>query len=249
MKDKAVVVTSGGLDSTVLAHLYAEQYAEVHLLSFNYGQRHRKELKFAEAAADRLDCFWNEVNLRGITQLLEGSSLTDDVDVPEGHYAEDTMKQTVVPNRNMIMLSVAVATAVSREAQVVAAGMHAGDHFVYPDCRPKFGKALNDAAVAGNEGFAAPGFHIEFPFIHMSKAEIVSVGARLKVPFEETWSCYKGGTKHCGRCGTCVERAEAFHLAGVPDPTQYVDSEYWKDATGRRKYFIFEGERYAVEVK
>ena len=228
-RDRAVVITSGGLDSTILAHLIAQDYHEVHLLSFDYGQRHKKELTFASKTADRLDCDWTKVNLRGVTELLTGSSLTDSsVTVPDGHYAEDTMKTTVVPNRNMMMLSVAIACAVAENAKVVVAGMHAGDHFIYPDCRPEFAKLLNDAAQSGNEGFAALGFHLEFPFIHQGKDEIVKVGDRLGVPFAETWSCYKGGRKHCGTCGTCVERQEAFYLAGVEDPTEYVNSEFWK---------------------
>lgn len=227
--DKAVIITSGGLDSTILCYLYDNLYQEIHLLSFDYGQRHKKELKFAEKTASDLDCDWSLIDLSSITEHLKGSSLTDKaIKVPDGHYAQDTMKATVVPNRNMMMLSVACSIAIAERAKVVAAGMHAGDHFIYPDCRPEFAKTLNDAAQLGNSGFGAEGFHLEFPFIHQGKDEIVKVGERLEVPFEKTWSCYKGGSVHCGRCGTCVERQEAFYLAEVDDPTEYADSRFWK---------------------
>jgi 7-cyano-7-deazaguanine synthase len=210
-------------------------YQELHLMGFDYGQKHKKELEYAEATASRLDTYWNLVDLGSITGLISGSVLTSNKQaVPEGHYAEENMKLTVVPNRNMIMLSVAIAHAVDIGAKVVLAGMHAGDHPVYPDCRPEFIKELNDAAVVGNEGFAAPGFNLLAPFVNISKADIVGLGATLGVPFAETWSCYKGGARHCGRCGTCVERAEAFSIAGVEDPTDYADSEYWKLVTGRK---------------
>lgn len=231
MKDRAVVITSGGLDSTVLCYYASSLYDDLFLLSFNYGQRHKKELNFAKKTAEALNTNFDLVDLKAINGLLAGSALTDDVDVPEGHYAEDNMKLTVVPNRNMIMLSVAIAHAITQEAKVVLAGMHAGDHFVYPDCRAEFIKELNDAAVSGNQGFGVDGFGVVAPFVNSTKSDIVALGDRLGVPFVDTWSCYVGGSMHCGRCGTCVERAEAFHDAGVVDPTRYEDPDYWRLVT------------------
>lgn len=228
----AVLITSGGLDSTVLAYAYKAKGFEVTMVGFDYGQRHKRELVSMQAVADALDVERHIVDLTGVTAFLGGSALTDDVEVPDGHYAETSMRQTVVPNRNMMMLGVAGALAVAEGADVLATGVHAGDHFIYPDCRPAFIGAMSTALSLGNEGFAAEDFHLEAPFIQMTKAGIVALGAELEVPFETTWSCYKGGTTHCGRCGTCVERIEAFTLAGVADPTQYADKDFAKEVTG-----------------
>jgi 7-cyano-7-deazaguanine synthase len=237
--DKVVAIYSGGMDSSALAYMLADTVGELHLVSFDYGQRHRKELKSAAKLASLLAerptgayVRHDIVNLKSITSLLEGSALTDaTVDVPDGHYEWDTARKTVVPNRNMMMLSIATAVAVARGCNAVYTGVHAGDHFVYPDCRPGFVAACNLAAVAANDSFAVPGFHIEAPFLHMEKSEIAKVGQRYGVPWHETWSCYKGTPKHCGRCPTCVERQEAFYVAGVTDPTPYQDADYWKTVT------------------
>ena len=219
---KAVLIVSGGMDSVTLAHRYHHLGYELVLLSFNYGQRHVKELESAKACAERLGAEHHLVDLSNITQLLPGSSLTDhQVEVPEGHYAAESMKATVVPNRNAIMLSVAWAHAVAIGADLVAFGAHGGDHFIYPDCRPVFFDALDKAFQVGNEGFGNPLLHLAAPYINASKADIAAEGATLGVPYELTWSCYKGGEVHCGKCGTCVERKEAFQLAGVNDPTEY----------------------------
>lgn len=224
---KIVAVVSGGMDSTILAHQLAEEGHDLHLLSVDYGQRHKKELTYAEASADRLGVPWRLADLTGITSLLAGSSLTsDDVDVPAGHYAEDTMKATVVPNRNAIMLNIAAGYAVSIGARHVATGVHAGDHFIYPDCRPGFIDALNTMLTEATEGFAAPGFSVLAPFVNISKTDIAAIGGSLGVPFEETWSCYRGDDIHCGTCGTCVERIEAIRDAGISDPTEYADTTF-----------------------
>jgi 7-cyano-7-deazaguanine synthase len=155
--------------------------------------------------------------------------LTDhDRDVPDGHYAEETMKATVVPNRNMIMLSIAVGYAVTVEAgNGVWTGVHSGDHFIYPDCRPQFIQRVNETAKVANEGFMQwlPEA-ITAPFLGSTKADICGLGAELGVDFRKTWSCYKGGVIHCGRCGTCVERKEAFRLSEVIDPTEYEDPDF-----------------------
>jgi 7-cyano-7-deazaguanine synthase len=217
-----VATVSGGLDSVTLAHTLAADGHDLVCLSFDYGQRHAKEVDFARACADRLGADHHVVDLRSVGALLAGSALTDpDVDVPEGHYTDASMAVTVVPNRNAIMLSVAVGVATARGASAVAAAVHAGDHTIYPDCRPAFIEAAEHEARVANEGFIADGFRILAPFVEISKADIVRRGAALGVPFAETWSCYIGGERHCGRCGTCVERREAFDLAGVDDPTVY----------------------------
>lgn len=219
---KIVAIVSGGMDSVTAAYHLANQGHQLVALSVNYGQRHARELECAALAAERLGAPHHVVDLRTVTQLLTGSALTDpSVPVPDGHYEDDTMRQTVVPNRNAMMLDVAVAAAVAMGAEAVATGVHAGDHAVYPDCRPEFIEAFQAMARIANEGFAVPRFAVLAPFLSNSKAEIAALGHQLGVPWADTWSCYKGGRVHCGTCGTCVERREAFVLAKVPDPTSY----------------------------
>lgn len=230
----AVVVISGGMDSVTLAY-WVNQYLSdnVHGISFNYGQRHKKELDYAARLAHPTVGLLKShtiVDLSNIQELVSASSLTNpDIDVPDGHYAEETMKQTVVPNRNMIMLSIAVGFAVTLQARGgVWTGVHGGDHFIYPDCRPGFIGAANQAGIKGNEGFIdwTVGA-INAPFLGMGKHDIAKMGVEeLNVPYENTWSCYKGGDIHCGRCGTCVERKEAFRLAECADPTEYEDETF-----------------------
>lgn len=218
---KAIAIVSGGLDSVTLAYLLKSQGHDLTLLSFDYGQRHKKELDYAKLCAEDLGAKHSIIDLSSITHLLSGSSLTDDIPVPDGHYAAASMASTVVPNRNAIMLSIAWAAAVSSGAEIVATGVHAGDHFVYPDCRPEFINAFDTMGKLATDGYATNGLHLYAPFVNMNKADIVSLGASLFVPYYNTWSCYKGSAAHCGKCGTCVERKEAFQLAGVIDPTIY----------------------------
>ncbi|WP_323185021.1 7-cyano-7-deazaguanine synthase QueC [Kitasatospora purpeofusca] len=218
----AVVIASGGLDSTTVAYWLAASGSRLTLLSFDYGQRHRKELDFARRSADRLGARHEIVDLSGLGRLLSGSALTDPaIAVPDGHYTAESMRSTVVPNRNAIMLSVAVAAAVAAEADAVAFGAHAGDHAVYPDCRTEFLDLFAETARVGNEGLIPEDFRLLAPFIDRTKADIVAVGRQVGVPFADTWSCYRGGELHCGTCGTCTERIEAFVLAQVEDPTEY----------------------------
>jgi 7-cyano-7-deazaguanine synthase len=226
---KTLVVCSGGLDSVTLAEKVAAEQQLIGLISFDYGQRHKKELDFAARAAARLGVPHDVIDISGIGRHLTGSALTDDLDVPDGHYAEETMKVTVVPNRNAIMLAIAFGLAAARQAEAVAVAVHGGDHFIYPDCRPGFIDSFQVMQDHALEGYADVVLHA--PFVKISKADIVREGARLGVAFGKTWSCYKGGERHCGRCGTCVERREAFFLAGVEDPTPYEDPEFWKAAT------------------
>ncbi|MDV4169848.1 7-cyano-7-deazaguanine synthase QueC [Rhodovulum sp. FJ3] len=227
---KTVVVCSGGLDSVTLAHVVADTRDLTRLVSFDYGQRHAKELEFAARAATRLGVPHDVIDMRGIGAVLTGSALTqDDVDVPDGHYAEETMRITVVPNRNAIMLTVAYGIAAAHGDNAVATAVHGGDHFIYPDCRPEFTRAFEVMQNHALDGYA--NVSLFTPFVDIPKADIVTIGARHNVPFGETWSCYKGGENHCGRCGTCVERREAFAIAGVDDPTTYDDPDYWQTVT------------------
>lgn len=230
---KTVVICSGGLDSVSLAHIIADTHQLTRLVSFDYGQRHRKELDFAASAADRLGVPHHLIDMRGIGSALTGSALTDDIDVPDGHYAEETMRITVVPNRNAIMLAVGFGVAAANGDDAVATAVHGGDHFIYPDCRPAFTRAFDAMQQTALDGYANVRLHA--PFVERSKADIVREGADHNTPFAETWSCYKGGTVHCGRCGTCVERREAFHLANVPDPTVYADADFWVKAIAERE--------------
>lgn len=226
---KTIVVCSGGLDSVSLAHKVAAEHQLIGLVSFDYGQRHRKEVEFAAACAERLGVPHDIIDITAIGKHLTGSALTDDIEVPDGHYAEESMKSTVVPNRNAIMLAIAFGLAAAQKADAVAVAVHGGDHFIYPDCRPGFIDAFQLMQNHALDGYASVSLYA--PFVNVSKADIVTDGARHHTPFAETWSCYKGGICHCGRCGTCVERREAFHLAGVEDPTDYEDTDFWVAAT------------------
>lgn len=219
---KAIAIVSGGMDSTTLAYRYADQGTQLVIVSVDYGQRHRRELLCAAKSADALGAEHIVVDLRDVGCHLSGSALTDSsVDVPEGHYAADVMKATVVPNRNAILLNVAIGIAVSRKADLVGTAVHAGDHVIYPDCRPAFIEGMSALALVANEGFISPEFRVDAPYVNLTKADIAAEGDKLGVPWAETWSCYRGETLHCGKCGTCVERIEAFDLAGVDDPTEY----------------------------
>ena len=227
---KVIVICSGGMDSVALAHRIAGS-GDLHaLLSFDYGQRHSKELDFADACAQRLGVPHHVIDIASVGAALSGSALTDDIEVPDGHYAEETMKITVVPNRNAIMLAIAFGMAAAQKVDAVATAVHGGDHFIYPDCRPDFIAAFQTMEDRAMDGYAA--VKLLTPYVYGSKADIAVDGAKYGTPFDQTWSCYKGGDLHCGRCGTCVERREAFHLAGIADPTIYADADFWRAATG-----------------
>ncbi len=228
---KTIVICSGGLDSVSLAQKVASEHKLEGLLSFDYGQRHSKELDFAAACALRLGAPHKIVDIQSVGVALGGSALTDDIEVPDGHYEEASMKATVVPNRNAIMFAIAFGMAAAERADAVAAAVHGGDHFIYPDCRPGFVDAFQAMQNHALDGYADVSLYT--PYVHVSKAEIVKDGARYNTPFADTWSCYKGGDLHCGRCGTCVERREAFHLAGISDPTAYADPDFWKAAVAK----------------
>ena len=219
----SVVVCSGGMDSTVLAYkVHRDDPVDLTLVSFDYGQRHKRELSSAEAVADRLDAEWVLIDLVDYGAALASSALTNpDVPVPHGHYADESMRATVVPNRNAVMLAMAFGLAVDRGAKAVYTGVHAGDHPIYPDCRPEFIVALNRALRVGTEGYRHPDLQLLAPFVNVDKTEVARLGVELGVPFDLTWSCYEGGEVHCGECGTCVERIEALTDAGADDRTEY----------------------------
>lgn len=221
---KAVVIFSGGMDSTTLLYDLSQDH-EVYAVSFDYGQRHKRELYGAAFIAKNLGIDWRLGDLYGISSLLKGSSLTSpEIKVPDGHYTDETMRITVVPNRNAIMLSIAWGYATSIGAVMVATGVHAGDHAIYPDCRNGFIESLSHSLELATEGYSDC-YRIFAPYVNITKKDIVLKGNELGVPWELTWSCYKGGDLHCGTCGTCVERIEAFKLANVYDPTHYVTYE------------------------
>jgi len=232
---RGIAVVSGGLDSVTMLYSLLTQ-DDIEVVSFNYGQRHAKELDQARLITSHLGIPHRIIGIRSFGEAIaHGSSslVNTDTEVPEGSYDDENMKATVVPNRNMVMLSMAAGVAIASKAQFVATAVHAGDHAIYPDCRPDFMRKLSQAIKSGNEGFIDPGFFIRTPFIYQTKTDIASLAGRLSVPIELTWSCYKGGEKHCGRCGTCVERLEAIHNAGVTDRTPYADTEFWKTAVNK----------------
>jgi 7-cyano-7-deazaguanine synthase len=215
---KAVVLFSGGLDSTVLVHHLLQEKADLKLLSIDYGQRHHKEIISSTQIAESLGVPHFVLSLPSLGQLLGGSALTDqEISLPEGHFAVYSIKATVVPNRNMILLSLAAGHAISLKYDTVAYAAHAGDHTIYPDCRPEFADSMAHALTLADWS----SINLLRPFVHWSKADLVRHGKKIGVPFEKTWSCYAGGDVHCGKCGTCVERKEAFELVGLSDPTQY----------------------------
>ncbi|MBR6964328.1 MAG: 7-cyano-7-deazaguanine synthase QueC [Prevotella sp.] len=215
MKD-SVIIVSGGMDSITLLYEYADRIALA--VSFDYGSNHNaREIPFARLHCERLGIEHLVIPLSFMQQYFH-SSLLDGADaIPEGHYEDANMRSTVVPFRNGIMLSVAVGMAESRGLHHVMMANHGGDHAIYPDCRAEFVSAFDEAARAGTY----IGVSLLAPYTHLTKADIARRGKQLGIDYAETWSCYKGGEKHCGRCGTCLERRQALAEAGVEDHTEY----------------------------
>ncbi|MFM2483626.1 7-cyano-7-deazaguanine synthase QueC [Celerinatantimonas yamalensis] len=217
MKEKVVIIYSGGMDSyTVLNRAIREGY-QPFALTFNYGQKHKKEIDVASKVTRELGIDHKVIDITAINQLLQGSSLTSDMDIPEGHYAEDSMKSTVVPNRNMILLSLAIGYAVSIGASKVYYGAHSGDHAIYPDCRPEFVDKMNAVSQIANYDAV----DIISPYLNLSKIDILKDGLAMGLDYSQTWTCYNGREKACGRCGACQERLEAFALNHQTDPLEY----------------------------
>ena len=215
MKD-SVIIVSGGMDSITL--LYDKKNEIALGISFNYESNHNaKEIPLAEMHCRRLGIKHITINLDFMGQYFKSSLLEGGEAIPEGNYADENMKSTVVPFRNGIMLSIAIGIAESNNLKKVLIANHGGDHTIYPDCRPEFIKAIDAAAYAGTFVNA----HVEAPYTHITKGDIARIGKRLGLNYAETWSCYKGADKHCGRCGTCIERKEALTEAGIEDTTEY----------------------------
>ena len=219
---KVIVLCSGGMDSVAALHWARREHAVMAAVSFDYGSKHNhREIPFAAEHAAALGVRHEVVSLGFMDRLFASDLLASGGAIPEGHYEAANMKQTVVPFRNAIMLSVAAGFAESIEAEGLVIAAHGGDHAIYPDCREEFMRAMSDAMRLGTYAEVK----LLRPFIAMTKAGIAAEGARLGVDFARTWSCYKGGAVHCGKCGTCVERREAFVLAGLPDPTVYAAND------------------------
>jgi 7-cyano-7-deazaguanine synthase len=218
---KTVVLCSGGMDSVTALHWARQRHEVAAAVSFDYGSKHNhREIPCAAEQARRLAVPHQVIALAFINRLFSSALLASGGAVPEGHYEDATMRQTVVPFRNAIMLSIAAGWAESRGAEALVIAAHGGDHAVYPDCREEFLRAMAEAMRQGTYA----GIALLRPFIALTKAEIAREGARLGVDFACTWSCYVGGEVHCGKCGTCVERREAFLRAGLPDPTVYAST-------------------------
>jgi len=215
MKD-SVIIVSGGMDSITL--LYQERERIALAVSFDYGSNHNKrEIPFARLHCERLGIRHIVIPLDFMTKYFKSSLLEGADAIPEGHYADKNMKSTVVPFRNGIMLSIAVGIAESNDLRYVMMANHGGDHTIYPDCTPAFVDAFDAAAQAGT--YVKVG--LLSPFTNITKGDIARKGKELGIDYRETWSCYKGGEHHCGKCGTCVERKEALAEAGINDTTEY----------------------------
>ena len=216
----SVIIVSGGMDSITLLYDHKDEIALG--ISFDYGSNHNaREIPYAKMHCERLGIRHITINLDFMHQYFKSSLLEGADAIPEGHYADDNMKSTVVPFRNGIMLSIAIGIAESNNLDQVFIANHGGDHTIYPDCRPEFINAIDGAATAGTYN----NVRVVAPYTNITKGEIVIIGKRLGIDYTETWSCYKGGEKHCGKCGTCVERKEALAAAGIDDHTVYEENQ------------------------
>ena len=214
MKD-SVIIVSGGMDSVTMLYDYQEKISLA--VTFDYGSKHNaKEISFAKLHCQRLGIEHLIIPLDFMGQYFKSSLLKGGEDIPEGHYADENMKSTVVPFRNGIMLAVAAGLAEGRSLKYVMMANHSGDHSIYPDCRPQFVDAMSSAISAGTY----EGVTLLAPYTNITKGEIAKRGKKLGIDYSETWSCYKGGNLHCGKCGTCIERKEALRDAGIEDPPE-----------------------------
>lgn len=215
MKD-SIIIVSGGMDSVTLLYDYKDRIALG--ISFDYGSNHNaKEIPFAKLHCERLGIKHVTIPLDFMHQYFKSSLLEGADAIPEGHYQDENMKSTVVPFRNGIMLAIATGLAESNGLKNVMLANHAGDHAIYPDCRPEFVEAMGRATEAGTYD----GIRVLAPYTNITKTDIARRGKELGIDYTETWSCYKGGQKHCGKCGTCTERREALAEAGIEDHTEY----------------------------
>ena len=227
---KVVVVFSGGMDSYTVLNMAHLAGFEVHAINFNYGQRHAVEIERAITVCKKMDISFKQIDLTSLNSIIDNSALTGDIDVPKGHYEDESMKATVVPNRNMMMLSMAAAYAINIGATQIWYGAHSGDRAIYPDCRPEFVEAMQRVlAICDYEEIK-----LVVPFIDGDKEEILRWGFAHNLDYSDTWTCYDpqqvGGDDinpyhhlvACGKCGSCQERLEAFDKVGKTDPVEYV---------------------------
>lgn len=221
---RTTLIYSGGSDSFTLLHYLRNRGYDVEAISFDYNQRHERELAYAMRECARLNVRHTTVPIPFLHQFSASSALTGRVDVPEGFYAAENMKRTVVPNRNMIMLAIAASYALNRDCKFLAYGAHAGDHDIYPDCRAEFIAAMGVAFKLCDW----KSLELLVPFIAQDKRDIYKWGLEAGLNYANAWTCYKGDAIACGRCGSCVERLHAFHDLATTDPMQYEDREYFK---------------------
>ena len=217
MVQKAVIIVSGGMDSVTLLYDKLAKGFDIHVLTFDYGQKHAKEIECATKVCKAIKIPQTVINMKFFSDIATSSLTTKDAEVPEGNYDDENMKQTVVPNRNMVMLAIAAAFAISNKRDYLFYGAHSGDHAIYPDCRPPFIQAMKNAFNLCDWNRV----RLEVPYLRMNKADILNIGIPLGVPYQDTWTCYKGGKEACGVCGSCTERLEAFATVGVEDPLVY----------------------------
>ena len=215
--EKAVLILSGGMDSTTLLYDLISQGYEVHAVTFDYHQKHKNEIACAKKTCKKLQVPHKIIDISVMNELAPSCLTRDAWEVPEGNYAEESMKQTVVPNRNMVFLSLAASYAIGIGATHLFYAAHAGDHAIYPDCRPAFVSAMATAFHLCDWN----GLVLDVPYLYLTKADIVKRGIPLGVDFYLTWTCYKGGKRSCGKCGSCDERLAAFKEAGATDPLEY----------------------------
>ncbi len=218
--EKSCIILSGGLDSTTLLYDIVEQFGNenVFAISFNYNQNHSKEIYFAEKTCKKLNVNHQIIDLSSISyQIFNSALLKGAKEVPEGHYQDEVMKKTVVPNRNMVLLSIAASFCISNGINNLYYGAHSGDHTIYPDCRPEFIKAMKEVLLLCDW----QSIELKVPYMNWNKADIVRRGKELGVDYSLTWTCYKGQELACGKCGSCIERLEAFNKNNLIDPIKY----------------------------
>ena len=217
--NKALVILSGGMDSTTLLYEVIEKHGKenVSAITFDYGQRHKKEIGCAMETASELHISLKILDLYILNEIAPSTLTREELEIPEGHYESENMKQTVVPNRNMVLISLAASYAIGIGAKYLYYGAHSGDHSIYFDCRKEFVESISNTIKLCDE----TGLILKAPYIDIDKGDIVIRGKKLNVNYKSTWTCYKGKEKACGKCGSCIERLEAFEKAGISDPIEY----------------------------
>lgn len=220
---KAILILSGGLDSTVLAYKLKADGYKLSCLTFNYGQKQSREIDYAKNTALQLNAKHQIIDISFLKHLFLSSSLTNNtLNIPHGEYSLQNMASTIVPNRNAILLAIAWAIACEEIADIVAYGAQKSDNVVYPDTRPEFFDAINYAFKLGTEGCTKKNLTLYAPFINKHKSEVIKIGDDLNIMFTNTYSCYEGNELHCGQCGACTNRKNGFINAKIQDPTKYL---------------------------